>query len=127
MKLVQVPRLIPKGGINPNINKPYFNLETKIQEMFDYFEQAFCDVPIGIRAEEEINEPQMRPEHVIGFVKNISDTDVVIEVYNEELLNVFKNPRVEICTIVDLDRYENEIYVEKVTKLFLSEYDNSEA
>lgn len=126
IKLVQIPRLIPKGGLNPNIKKPYFNLETKIQEMFEFFEQAFCDVPIAIRVEEDIHEPFMRPEHVVGYVKKVSDTDAVVEIYNEELFNKFKDPRVEICTIVDLDRCENEIYVEKVTKLLLSEYEGPE-
>ena len=126
IRLVQVPRLVPKGGLNPNINKPYFNMEIKIQEMFEFFEQAFCDVPIAIRVEEEINEPQMKPEHVVGFVKKISDTDVVIEVYNNELFDKFKDPRVEICSIINPDMTTNEIYVEKVTKLLLSEYKNPE-
>ena len=122
MKIIKkVKRLIPAGGINPNTNKPYTNMEIKIQEMFDYFSTAFCDVPISVRNEEDVTIPEVRPEDIIGFVRTFSDTDMTIEILREDLFNLYKNPVVEIISIADNNLFENETYIKQVLKLVMSE------
>ena len=121
MKLVKVKRLIPAGDINLNTGKPYFNMETKLKELFDYFDRAFCEVPISIRDEKDLFSPEVSPDNVIGFVHKFSDTDMDIEIMREDLFGIFKDPRVEIISTINKDLLKNEIYVEQVLKLIMSE------
>ena len=120
-RVVKVKRLIPAGANNPNVGKPYYNMEERLKEMFYFFDLSFCEVPIAIRDEKDLFSPHMDPTHIIGFVHKFSDTDMDIEIMNEELFGIFKDPRVEIVSTVDKDRFENEIYVDKVLKLIMSE------
>ena len=121
MKIVEVERLIHKGQPNPNTGKPYFNMETKLQEFFDYNASQFCEVPISIRNEEDTYIPEMRAEDVVGFAIEFSDTNMTIKIYNEELFDKFEDPRVEICTIINPDMSHDETYIEKVYKIVLAE------
>ena len=122
MKIVEVERLIHRGQPNPNTGKPYFNMETKLQEFFDYHASQFCEVPVSIRNEEDIYIPEIKADDVVGFAIGFTEAHMTIKIYNEELFDKFKDPRVEICTIINHDMsYDNETYIEKVYKIVISE------
>lgn len=123
-RIVKVKRRIPAGGINPNVGKPYHNMEEKLKELFDFFDRAFCEVPISIRDRTEtlFEKYSINPILIVGFVHSFSDIDMDIKIMNDELFNTFKNPVVEIDSMVDKDSFDDdEIHVNKVLKLIMSE------
>ena len=99
---VNIKRLIPEGGINPNLNLPYANMKEKLIEYQNMFEEAFCDIPVSIRRKfskeafieenEYWQDPSHEPNEIIGFVYFIHDDSMDISIENKMLFDTLKNP-----------------------------------
>lgn len=133
MKVVSVKRMIPEGGLNPNLNLPYANMKQKLNEHKKFYESTGCKVPISIRrkyakedflAENEYwQDPSHKPEEIVGFLYFFYNDRMDVEIFNEKLFNIFKDPRIEIVSMRDTDDDldKSKIYVKKVIKLLMSE------
>lgn len=119
---VTIQRLVPKGEPNPNIGKPYSNMEAKLKE---YFNSLKNRIPVVIRDEEDFDGKDLtkfmsiNPTKVIGYATSFSDSHMILDIQSdkEDLFNSIPNPRVEIVTIVNT---ENKTVVERIVKLGLT-------
>lgn len=113
-------RLIPEGMPNPNLGKPYKNMNEKLNDYFELFKNK---VPVVIRDEEDFEGKDMiklmsiNPTKIIGYAIKFSDTHIILDIQEdkEEFFKSVPNPRIEILTVIDRDNI-----IERVVKLGLT-------
>lgn len=115
-----IKRLIPEGMPNPNLGKPYKNMNEKLNDYFELFKNR---VPVVIRDEEDFDGGDMiklmsiNPTKVIGYAIKFSDTHIILDIQadKEEFFKSVPNPRIEILTVIDKDNV-----IDRVIKLGLT-------
>lgn len=86
-----IPRLIKAGGINPNLNSTYENMEEKLEEVFKKYNGL---VPLFIKSDDHFDTTDYTK--VIGMIMGYSSEYFVVEVYpyKEFIFNEIKNPKI---------------------------------
>ena len=127
---VKVKRFIPKGGVNPNALKPYLNMEDKLREYFDNFDNR---VPISIPFDndskrwDEMNYLTINPSDVIGFATDFDDVYIYIDITDPEFekhLDDIDKCRIDIVSMISSKKKDKEagsIKINKILKLFIRE------
>ena len=118
MRFVSIKRLIPEGGINPNTNKPYKNMEEKLSSYFNSFDKAKVKIPVYIRNENTIykNPTNIDDNNIAGYAISFTNEDMTIFI-KDGILKKYKNPRIEVVTNV-LPDHET---ITRINKLLICE------
>lgn len=127
---VKVKRFIPKDGVNPNALKPYLNMEDKLREYFDNFDNR---VPISIPFDndskrwDEMKYLTINPSDVIGFATDFDDVYIYIDITDPEFekhLDDIDKCRIDIVSMISgkkKDKEAGSIKINKILKLFIRE------
>ena len=127
---VKVKRFIPKDGVNPNALKPYLNMEDKLREYFDNFNNR---VPISIpfdndsKGWDELKYLIINPSDVIGFATDFDDVYIYIDITDSEFekhLDDIDKCRIDIVSMISgkkKDKEAGSIKINKILKLFIRE------
>ena len=127
---VKVKRFIPKGGVNPNALKPYLNMEDKLREYFDNFDNR---VPVSIpfdsdsKGWNELKYLVINPTDIIGFATDFDDVYIYIDITDpafEKLLDNIDNCRIDIVSMISSRKKDKEagsIRINKILKLIIRE------
>ena len=125
---IRVKRFIPKDGINPNVNKPYLNMESKLNE---YFKKYDNKVPVVVSINDKddtILDPMflfIDPERIIGNAIGFDDTHFDIEFTNAHyryLLDDIDKCRIDIVSMVSTkkkDKDKGSIVVNRIVKIII--------
>ena len=126
---VKVKRFVPKDGVNPNALKPYLNMEDKLREYFDNFDNR---VPVSIPFDSDSkgwDEKYLviNPTDIIGFATDFDDVYIYIDITDpafENLLDNIDNCRIDIVSMISSKKKDKEagsIRINKILKLIIRE------
>lgn len=126
---VKVKRFVPKDGVNPNALKPYLNMEDKLREYFDNFDNR---VPVSIPFDSDSkgwDEKYLviNPTDIIGFATDFDDVYIYIDITDpafENLLDNIDNCRIDIVSMISSRKKDKEagsIKINKILKLIIRE------
>lgn len=104
MRFVSIKRLIPAGGVNPNTNKPYKNMEEKLSEYFITFNNTRYKIPVFIKNKNTSSplETNIDDINVAGYATSFTEDYMTIFI-KDEILKNYKDPRIEIVSTVHPD------------------------
>lgn len=125
---VKVKRFIPKGGINPNAMKPYLNMEDKLKEYFEEYDNR----PPVVITEEGVDDSYTDPyffiisdRRIVGYATAFDDTHIDIDFTNAHykyLLESINKCRIDIVSMISTkkkDKNKDSIVVNSIIKLVI--------
>lgn len=113
---VEFKRMIPSGGINPNTNLSYLNMEGAL---CNYFNSHNNRVPITFRmtTHDTAYDPTIRLDDVVGYATSFTDDAVTVEMNGKSDLGKYLDEYfIEIVSTVDKDKQT----ILNITKLVIS-------
>lgn len=121
--IVTIPRIVPNGGINPNVKKPYENMEERLEEYLTQ-QRSTGYVPLYKSTDDRAaisNTCTSRVEDIVGRVMAITKKSATVEIIDKDYFMRLIDPAIDIHILTNSTRYtDNSIRVDKIIGICLT-------